>query len=123
MWYEHCSPVVRKISAGDDAFAAHQPIQLGSARQTWLSAGNEGTWKQTKDEIEINIPLEDRARAKDIACQITSTTLRFVFASKNQQYRAVCMKSVMQTNQAGKSSAEKSRAMASLPIQRPDASK
>ena len=59
--------------------ATHQPIQLGIARQNGLSTGNEGTWKQTKEEIEINIPLEDRARAKDIECQITSTTLRIGF--------------------------------------------
>ena len=64
------------LSASKNAFPTHQPIQLGIARQTWLGAGNEGTWKQTTDEVEIYIPLEDRVRAKDIDCQITDTTLR-----------------------------------------------
>ena len=39
------------LTASDDALATHQPIQLGIARQNGLSAGNEGTWKQTKEEI------------------------------------------------------------------------
>ena len=58
----------------------HQPIELGSANSPC-----ESTWKQTKEEIEINVPLEDRARARDIVCQITSTTLKLCFRCQEQQ--------------------------------------
>ena len=49
----------------------HQPIPFGRVIFPCRS-----TWKQTQEEIEINVPLAEAAQAKNIDCHITSTTLK-----------------------------------------------
>ena len=91
------------------------------------SAGYESQTKALTAEMKVKADKEFLAQAKVKGAQeqwkTQANNCELSEEKLKQELVAVQDTSVMQTNQAAKSSAEKSCAMASLPKQRPDASK